>query len=80
LEEDVSGSFVLKLTGCVTSLTGETHIERVLEEVIASLDDAEKLGEKLAGLLMDSGAKKILKDITDDRERRSGETIQQAST
>ncbi|KAF8973837.1 hypothetical protein BDZ97DRAFT_1777070, partial [Flammula alnicola] len=51
---------VLTLTGCVTGIDGKDHVEHTLEEVVTSVEDAEKVGEKLAKILMESGAKKIL--------------------
>ncbi len=38
-----------------------------------SVEDAERVGAKLAKILMDSGAKKILDDINVDRTRRVDE-------
>jgi hydroxymethylbilane synthase len=71
LEEDSFGPPLLKITGCVTSLNGEIHIERSLEEAVNSLYEAEKLGEKLARLLTENGAKQILEDVTEEREKRT---------
>lgn len=62
---------VLKLTGCVTSLGGETHIEMSLEEKVNSVREAEILGERLARLLMENGAKEILDAIAKDREEKT---------
>ena len=65
---------VLKITGCVTSLTGDRHVQHTLEEEVVSLQAAEAVGGRLARILMDSGAKAILDEITKDRERRVGES------
>jgi len=61
---------ILTLTGCVTSIDGQDHVQHTLKEVVATLEDAESVGEKLAKALMDMGAKKILDDINVDRARR----------
>jgi hydroxymethylbilane synthase len=66
-------SEVLKVTGCVTGVDGKDHVEHTLEEVVRSPEDAEQVGEKLAKILLDSGARKILDDINADRDRRVGE-------
>ncbi|KAF9569798.1 porphobilinogen deaminase [Agrocybe pediades] len=64
---------VLTLTGCVTGLDGTEHVEQTVSGVIKSVEEAEKVGEKLAKTLMENGAKKILDDINEDRERRVNE-------
>jgi hydroxymethylbilane synthase len=64
---------VLKLTGCVTDIEGQDHVEYTLEEVVVSQEDAEGVGSTLAKRLMENGAKKILDNINDDRNRRIGE-------
>ena len=69
----VDNSEILTLTGCVTSVDGMEHVQHTLKEIIASLEDAEKVGEKLAKALMEIGAKKILDDINVDRDRRVAE-------
>ena len=67
------GGDVLKLTGCVTAVDGKEHVEYTLEEPVTSLEDAAKIGEKVARILIDTGAKKILNDVNADRDRRVGE-------
>ncbi|EPQ61217.1 porphobilinogen deaminase [Gloeophyllum trabeum ATCC 11539] len=67
------GKGVLKITGCVTSLDGQTHVEHTLTEEVASPDDAERVGQQLAKTLLETGAKAILEDVTRDRQKRSGE-------
>ncbi|KAF4623914.1 hypothetical protein D9613_002012 [Agrocybe pediades] len=67
------GGEVLTLTGCVTGLDGTEHVEQTVSGVIKSVEEAEKVGEKLAKTLMENGAKKILDDINEDRERRVNE-------
>lgn len=63
----------LKITGCVTSLGGETHVQHTLEEKVGSLKEAEKVGARLATILKEEGAAEILDEITKDRERKIGE-------
>jgi hydroxymethylbilane synthase len=63
----------LRITGCVTSLTGAEHVQHTLEEEVKSLEEVVEVGVKLARVLMESGAKAILEDITQDREKRIGE-------
>ncbi|PPQ67426.1 hypothetical protein CVT25_006005 [Psilocybe cyanescens] len=67
------GGQVLTLTGCVTGLDGKQHVEHTLSEKVASLGDAESVGVKLAKILIETGAKKILEDINVDRDRRVDE-------
>lgn len=67
LEEDATGARILKLTGCVTSLSGETHVQMTLEKKVASVEDAESLGERLAKLLIENGAKDVLDAIAKER-------------
>ncbi|KAF8887743.1 porphobilinogen deaminase, dipyromethane cofactor binding domain-containing protein [Infundibulicybe gibba] len=61
---------ILKLTGCVTGIDGDAHVEHTLEQKVESIDDAEKIGERVARILIDTGAKKILDNINVDRDRR----------
>lgn len=63
----------LTLTGCVTALDGQAHVEYTLEAEVRTAEDAEVVGERLARVLIDTGARAILDDITKDRERRVGE-------
>lgn len=64
---------VLTLTGCVTSIDGKEHVEHTLSEVVTSLEDSENLGSRMARILLDTGAKKILDEINVDRDRRVAE-------
>jgi len=64
------GGEVLTLTGCVTSVDGKDHIQHTQKEVVKSVEDSEQLGEQLANILIETGAKKILNDINVDRDRR----------
>ncbi|KAJ2928912.1 hypothetical protein H1R20_g8350, partial [Candolleomyces eurysporus] len=61
---------VLKFTGCVTSLDGVEHVQHTIEQTVTSTEEAEEVGRKLARVLIETGAKKILDDINVERERR----------
>ncbi|KAF9263114.1 porphobilinogen deaminase [Marasmius fiardii PR-910] len=66
LKHDDSGgtrSTTLKITGCVTSLDGSQHVEHTLTESVQSVEEAEQVGAKLARVLVDTGARKILDDV-----------------
>lgn len=69
---------ILKLTGCVTSLDGERHVEHTLEKEVRSVEEAEETGVELARVLINTGARAILDEITKDRERRTGEDKSEA--
>ncbi|KAF5377250.1 hypothetical protein D9615_006402 [Tricholomella constricta] len=60
----------LTLTGCVTAIAGDLHVEHTLQVRVASAEEAEEVGRRLARILSESGAKKILDDINEDRDRR----------
>jgi hydroxymethylbilane synthase len=51
---------ILKLQGFVASIDGK---EMIKDKVEGSIEDAEKLGEKLAKQLLDQGADKILASL-----------------
>ncbi|KAJ3540556.1 hypothetical protein NMY22_g4248 [Coprinellus aureogranulatus] len=61
---------VLTVTGCVTSLDGAEHVEQTVRDKVTSTDAAEEVGRKLAQALLSTGAKKILDDINQERDRR----------
>ncbi|KAF8238431.1 hypothetical protein L208DRAFT_1375214 [Tricholoma matsutake] len=61
---------VLTLTGCVTAINGDVHVEHTLKNRVGSAEQAEEVGKGLARVLLDSGAKKVLDDINKDRNRR----------
>ena len=67
---------ILTLTGCVTALNGKVHVEQTVRVRVSSVEEAEEVGGRLAKILMDSGAKKILDDVNEDRERRVAEAAQ----
>lgn len=66
----LSADGVLKLTGCVTSLDGSEHVEHTLEERVGTREEAEEMGRKVATVLIETGAKKILDEINVERNRR----------
>ncbi|KAI0757527.1 porphobilinogen deaminase [Daedaleopsis nitida] len=66
----------LSITGAVTSLGGERHVEHALEEDVRSVEDAEAVGARLAKVLLETGAKEILDEINVDRAKK----IEQAKT
>lgn len=64
---------LLQITGCVTSIDGSLHVQDTLAETVQSPEEAEQLGNKLATLLIDSGAGAILEDVGRDRAKRANE-------
>lgn len=64
----------LVLTGSVTGIDGQVHVEHTVVEDVRTREDAEAVGAQLARILIDTGAGVILDAITKDRERRAGET------
>ena len=67
----------MEITGAVTALDGSIHVEHTLEGKVDSWEDANGLGERLARVLVQTGAREILDDITKDRERRIEESAKQ---
>ena len=63
----------LMLTGCVTSLEGDRHVEHTVEEEVGSEEEAEAVGAKVARVLIETGAKEILEEINIDRAKRIAE-------
>jgi hydroxymethylbilane synthase len=70
LVEGEDGVEVLTLIGCVTSVDGVAHVQETLEEIISSLLEAEKVGKKLAKVLLQNGASSILEGIKKLKETR----------
>lgn len=70
----VDNTEILTITGCVTSVDGQKHVQHTLKKIVATLEDAEKVGDELATALMEIGAKQILDDINVDRDRRVAES------
>lgn len=66
-------SGLLQITGCVTSIDGSLHVQDTLAETVQSPEEAERLGNKLATLLIDNGAGAILEDVGRDRAKRANE-------
>ena len=60
----------LKITGTVTSLDGKKHVEHTLEEEVASAEEAERVGEQVAKILVETGAREILEDIAKEKAAR----------
>lgn len=59
----------LIITGCVTSVDGKEYVEHTLEEAVVSQAEAIAVGEQLAEMLLESGARKILEDIHEERDK-----------
>jgi hydroxymethylbilane synthase len=78
INSSLSDADLLKLTGCVTALDGTVHVENTLEETVRSREEAEAAGERLARILIETGAQEILDDVAADRARRTGGTKTQA--
>lgn len=80
LEVQGEGKGLLKLTGCVTGLDGSQHVQHSLEGTVESQAEAEALGVRLAKVLIDTGARAILDDITKDRAQRVEEENNKTSS
>ncbi|KIJ45069.1 hypothetical protein M422DRAFT_251268 [Sphaerobolus stellatus SS14] len=65
---DESGK--LTLTGTVTSLTGDRHVEQTRTKEVHTVEDAEALGQEVAQALIKTGGKEILDEVTQDRTSR----------
>ena len=70
LDEGEDGVNILTLEGCVTSVDGVEHVQEVLKETVSTLSEAEKVGEKLAKVLLQKGASSILEGIKKLKEAR----------
>lgn len=60
----------LEIVGCITALEGETHVEHRIEADVHSVEEAEAIGARLAKVLIETGGRAILDDITTDRDRK----------
>lgn len=60
----------LSMTGSVTSLDDDRHIGHSTEAEVRAIEGTEEVEVRLAKLLIDTGAKGILDEITTDREKR----------
>jgi len=77
VREDGGRGGKLDITGCVTALDGGRHVEHRLVEEVGSLEEAEALGARLARVLIETGAREILDEITKDREQKIEEAEQE---
>ena len=57
----------LTLTGTVTSLSGDRHVQQTRSREVENVEDAVALGEEVARALIEHGGRRILQDITLDR-------------
>ncbi|VDC06943.1 unnamed protein product [Peniophora sp. CBMAI 1063] len=64
----------IAITGTVTSLDGQRHVQQDVADTIGSVEQAQLVGVRLARALVDNGAATILEEINADRARREGET------
>ena len=78
LTGELSGEKSLQMTCTVTALDGSFQVEQTVEGVVNSGEDAEELGKRLASLLVEHGAGRVLDDVKRDREAKQAET--QAAT
>lgn len=60
----------LSITGTVTSLSGTSHVECLMEEDVASVKEAEAVGTKLAEKLKERGATAILEEIEKSKQAK----------
>ncbi|KAF9455384.1 porphobilinogen deaminase [Collybia nuda] len=70
----------LTVTGCVTAIDGNVHVEHSIKARVSNVEEAEDAGKRLAKVLIDTGAKKILDDINIDRDRRVVEAAKADAT
>jgi len=63
----------LRLVGTITAIDGQRHVEREIEQDVSSPERVEELGAQLAKVLVESGGREILDEITKDREWRAGQ-------
>lgn len=62
----------LTLTGTVTSLSGDNHVQQTRSREVSSVEDAVALGEEVARALIGNGGREILQEVTLDRASRQG--------
>ncbi|KAF8588486.1 porphobilinogen deaminase [Ramaria rubella] len=60
----------LTLTGTITSLSGDRHVQQTLSREVSTVEDAEALGEEVAKSLIGTGGREILQEVTLDRASR----------
>lgn len=63
-------SGILTMTGTITSLNGDQHVEQTRSRKIQATADAETLGEEVARALIETGGREILDDVGKDRVSR----------
>jgi hydroxymethylbilane synthase len=61
---------ILTLTGTVTSLLGDRHVQQTRSREVRLAEDAEALGEEVAKALIENGGRDILQEVTSDRASR----------
>ena len=71
---DVARAARLRLVGTITAVDGRRHVERDIDRVVTSPEQAEELGAQVAKELIDIGGKEILELVAKDREQRTAET------
>ncbi|KAF8491277.1 porphobilinogen deaminase [Gautieria morchelliformis] len=64
--------WTLTLTGTVTSLLGDRHVQQTRSREVRVAEDAEALGEEVAKALIENGGRDILQEVTLDRASRQG--------
>ena len=64
----------LRLVGTITAVDGQHHVEREVDRVVNSPQEAEELGAEVARKLIDAGGREILELVAKDREQRTAET------
>jgi hydroxymethylbilane synthase len=70
----LSPNRLLTITGTVTAITGEVHVEHTLTEQVGSAEEAERVGQQLAKVVMEKGARTILEEVAQDRASRGAES------
>ena len=77
---------VLTMTGTVTSLAGDRHVQQTRSGMVESAAEAEMLGEVVARVLIATGGREILDEVAVDRASRQAmgdkvlEPVPQAQT
>jgi hydroxymethylbilane synthase len=74
LTGELSDKKILQMTCTVTALDGGFQVEQTVEGAVNSREDAEGLGKRLASLLIDHGAGRVLDDVKRDREAKQAKT------
>ena len=77
---DVPRAARLRLVGTITAVDGRSHVEREIERVVASEEQAEELGAQVAKELIDIGGKEILEQVARDREQQRATGTEAKST